>query len=102
MESPTRAQRPARLDPFPVPIDAGHLVNSDPTETEYTGCGNVYNRYYVVTAVNEYGESQPSNEDRASESCGSAAALTLPVLHVAALTESGEDPMVAKHYCHAG
>jgi hypothetical protein len=86
----------------PVPIDAGHLVTSGITETNYTDCGNVYNRYYAVTAVNENGESAPSNEDRASESCGSAAALTLPVLNVTVLTESGEDPVVTKYYFHGG
>jgi len=78
----------------PVPIDAGHLVTSGITETDYTDCGNVNNRYYAVTAVNENGESDPSNEDRASESCGSAMALTLP--------ETGGDPVVTKYYFHAG
>jgi hypothetical protein len=86
----------------PVPIDAGHLVTSGITETNYTDCGNVYNRYYAVTAVNENGESDPSNEDRASESCGSAMELTLPVLNVTALTETGEDPVVTKYYFAAG
>jgi len=86
----------------PVPIDAGHLVTSGLTETNYTDCGNVYNRYYAVTAVNENGESAPSNDDRASESCGSAMAMTLPVLDVTALTETGGDPVVTKYYFHGG
>jgi hypothetical protein len=86
----------------PVPIDAGHLVTSGITETNYTDCGNVNNRYYAVTAVNESGESDPSNEDRASEPCGSAMAMTLPVLNAAALTESGGDPVVTKYYFHGG
>jgi len=30
----------------PVPIDAGHLVTSGITETEYTDCGNVTNRVW--------------------------------------------------------
>jgi hypothetical protein len=51
--------------------------------------------------VNENGESDPSNEDRASESCGSAAALTLPVLNAAALTETGGEPVVIKYYFFA-
>ena len=46
-------------------------------------------------------ESNPSNEDRTSESYGSALALTLPVLNVTALTESGEDPVVTKYHFHA-
>jgi YD repeat-containing protein len=71
----------------PVPIDAGHLVTSGITETNYTDCGRYKHYYYAVTAVNENGESDPSNEAQASEPCGSAMALTLPVL---------------KHYCHAG
>ena len=50
-----------------------------------------------MTAVNENGESDPSNEDRASEPCGSAMAMTLPVLNAAALTESGGDPVVTKY-----
>jgi RHS repeat-associated protein len=86
----------------PVPIDAGHLVTSGITETNYTDCGNVYNRYYAVTAVNENGESAPSNEAQASESCGSAMAITLPVLNVTALTESGGDPVVTKYYFAGG
>ena len=69
----------------PVPIDAGHRVTSGITETNYTDCGNVNNRYYAVTAVNENGESDPSNEDRASEPCGSAMAMTLPVLNAAGM-----------------
>ena len=56
----------------------------------------------VCTEILTKGESDPSNEDRASESCGSAAALTLPVLNAAALTESGEDPVVTKYYFHGG
>jgi RHS repeat-associated protein len=86
----------------PVPIDAGSLVTIGITETNYTDCGNVNNRYYAVTAVNENGESDPSNEDRASESCGSAAALTLPVLNAAALTENGGDPVVTKYIFFKG
>ena len=86
----------------PVPIDAGHLVTSGITETNYTDCGNVYNRYYAVTAVNENGESDPSNEDRASESCGSAMALTLPVLNTTALTESGGEPVITKYVFFGG
>jgi len=85
-----------------VPIDAGHLVTSSITETNYTDCGNVYNRYYAVTAVNENGESAPSNEDRASASCGSAMAITLPVLNATALTESAADPVVTKYYFAGG
>ncbi len=69
----------------PVPIDAGHLVTSGITETNYTDCGNVNNRYYAVTAVNENGESDPSDEDRASEPCGSAMAMTLPALNAAGM-----------------
>jgi hypothetical protein len=34
--------------------------------------------------------------------CGCAAALTLPVLNVTALTESGGDPVVTKYYFHGG
>lgn len=30
----------------PVPIDAGHRVASGLTETDYTDCGKVYNRYW--------------------------------------------------------
>ena len=86
----------------PVPIDAGHRVTSGITETNYTDCGNVNNRYYAVTAVNENGESDPSNEDRASEPCGSAMAMTLPVLNATALTESGGDPVVTKYYFVGG
>jgi RHS repeat-associated protein len=81
----------------PVPIDAGHRIASGLTETEYTDCGRYKNYYYAVTAVNENGESDPSNEDRASEPCGSAMAMTLPVLNAAALTESGGDPVVTKY-----
>jgi hypothetical protein len=88
-----------RSSTSPVPIDAGHQVTSGITETNYTDCGNVYNRYYAVTAVNENGESAPSNEDRASESCESAAAMTLPVLNATALTESAADPVVTKCFC---
>jgi len=86
----------------PVPIDAGHRIASEVTETEYTDCGRYKNYYYAVTAVNENGESDPSNEDRASEPCGSAAAMTLPVLNVTALTESAADPVVTKYYFAGG
>ena len=59
-----------------------------------------------MTAVNENGESDPSNEGRASAPeyrwpCGSAMAMTLPVLNVAVLTESGGEPMVTKCCFHA-
>jgi len=30
----------------PVPIDAGHRIASGLTGTDYTDCGNVYNRYW--------------------------------------------------------
>ena len=73
----------------PVPIDAGHRITSGLTETVYTDCGRYKNHYYAVTAVNENGESAPSNEAQASEPCGSAMAMTLPVLNAAALTERG-------------
>jgi hypothetical protein len=43
-------------------------------------------------------ESNPSNEDRTSESYGSALALTLTVLNATALTESAADPVVTKYY----
>ena len=88
-----------RLTTSLVPIDAGHRVTSGITETNYTDCGNVYNRYYAVTAVNENGESDPSNEDRASESCGSAMALTLPVLNATALTEILLCPRMPQQSC---
>jgi len=58
----------------PVPIDMGHLVTSSLTETAYTDCGRYKTYYYAVTAVNDEGESDPSNEDRASDPCGSAMA----------------------------
>ena len=45
-----------------------------------------------MTAVHENGESDPSNEDRASEPCGSAAAMALPGMETTAVTESGGDP----------
>ena len=56
--------------------------------------------------MNESGESDPSNEDRASAPeyrgpCGSAMAMTLPVLNATALTESGGDPVVTKYYFFA-
>jgi RHS repeat-associated protein len=86
----------------PVPIDAGHRIASGVTETEYTDCGRYKNYYYAVTAVNEEGESDPSNEAQASEPCGSAMAVTLPVLNAAALTESGGEPVVTKYYFHGG
>ena len=91
-----------RSSTSPVPIDAGSLVTIGITETNYTDCGNVYNRYCVVTAANGNGESDPSNEDRASEPCGFALVITLPVLNATALTESGEDPVVTKYYFHGG
>jgi hypothetical protein len=72
----------------PVPIDAGHRITSGITETEYTDCGRYKNYYYAVTAVNENGESNPSNEAQASEPCGFAMAITLPVLNAAALIRS--------------
>jgi len=63
-----------------VPIDAGHLVTSGITETNYTDCGcspgaNSLAVWPCQTAgwhdevrlhMNENGESEPSNEDRAS------------------------------------
>ena len=51
----------------PVPIDAGNRIASEVTETDYTDCGSVQQlRTMRVTAVNDNGESEPSNEDRAS------------------------------------
>jgi len=78
-----------RSSTSPVPIDAGNRIASGLTETAYTDCGRYKNYYYAVTAVNEEGESDPSNEAQASEPCGSAMAMTLPVLNAAALTERG-------------
>jgi RHS repeat-associated protein len=86
----------------PVPIDAGHRIASGVTETVYTDCGRYKNYYYAVTAVNAEGESDPSNEAQASEPCGSAMAMTLPVLNAAALTESGGDPVVTKYFFFGG
>jgi RHS repeat-associated protein len=86
----------------PVPIDAEHRIASGLTETEYTDCGKVNNRYYAVTAVNDQGESGPSNEARASEPCDSAMAMTLPALNTTALIESGGEPVVTRYYFFNG
>ena len=69
-------------------LSQGHRIASGVTETEYTDCGRYKNYYYAVTAVNAEGESDPSNEAQASEPCGSAMAMTLPVLNAAALTRN--------------
>jgi hypothetical protein len=39
-----------RSSTSPVPIDAGHRIASGITETNYTDCGNVYNRYWQLQA----------------------------------------------------
>ena len=96
--SPAVSFNVCRNSSSPVPIDAGHRIASGVTESEYTDCGRHKNLYYAVTAVNEEGESDPSNEAQASEPCGAAAAMTLPVLNATALTESGGDPVVTKFY----
>jgi len=45
----------------PVPIDAGHRIGSGLTETNYTDCGNVNNRYWQVGVANLLGSLTTSN-----------------------------------------
>ena len=52
--------------------------------------------------MNENGESDPSNEDRALEPCGSAVAMALPGVETTTLTESGDDPAVTRYYFFGG
>ena len=49
----------------PVPIDAGHRIASGLTSGSHTDYGGRLGDYYVVTAVNPYGESEPSNTAQA-------------------------------------
>jgi RHS repeat-associated protein len=49
----------------PVPIDAGHRIASGLTSGSHTDYGGRLGDYYVVTAVNPYGESDPSNTAQA-------------------------------------
>jgi hypothetical protein len=67
----------------PVPIDAGHRIASGVTETEYTDCGSLAVPNCWVGWCDQP-TRDPSNEDQASEPCGSAAAMTLPVLNATA------------------
>lgn len=50
-----------RSDSAVVPIDAAHRIRSNVTGTSYVDVGGGLSHYYVITAVNENGESGASN-----------------------------------------
>jgi RHS repeat-associated protein/uncharacterized repeat protein (TIGR01451 family) len=52
----------------PVPLDAGHRIASGLTSGSHLDFAGQLGDYYVVTAVNQYGESDPSNTVQAKKS----------------------------------
>ncbi|MFW6184862.1 MAG: hypothetical protein ACOC8X_13765, partial [Chloroflexota bacterium] len=59
-----------RSDTLPVPRDSAHRIASGLTPGGlYNDSGGEMDDYYVVTAVNSYGESGPSNTAQAYGTC---------------------------------
>jgi PKD repeat protein len=54
----------------PVPLDSAHLIRSNVTIGSWTDRYGQWGDYYVVTAVNAFGESPPSNTAEAFADCG--------------------------------
>jgi hypothetical protein len=104
--SPTTAEAGSTFSVYrsattPVPLDGDHRIVTGLSSGSYTDYWGQLGDYYVVTAVNEYGESGPSNTAQAKkvritggEEAGSIAAGGTEVL-------SGEE-VILKYYFLGG